>query len=69
MFYVWFRVSFDAQYVLCLVSRYHLILDRLYVTFQDYHLVVFIVIVYRAPVSMTSVFQALLFSGLRESRL
>ena len=27
------------------------------------------VIVYKAPVSLTSVFKALLFSGLRESRL
>ena len=27
MFYVWFRVSFDTQYVLVIVSRYCLILD------------------------------------------
>jgi len=37
MFYVWFRVSFDTQYVLFIVSRYHLILDMFYVTFQGYH--------------------------------
>ena len=55
MFYVWFRVSFDTQYVLCVVSRYHLILDMFYVTFQGCQLGVFIVIVYKAPVSLTSV--------------
>jgi len=27
MFYVWFRVSFDTQYVLVIVSRYRVILD------------------------------------------
>jgi len=36
MFYVWFRVSFDTQYVLFIVSRYCLILDMVYVTFQGY---------------------------------
>ena len=36
MFYVWFRVSFDTQYVLVIVSRYRVILDMIYVTFQDY---------------------------------
>ena len=69
MFYVWFRVSFDTQYVLCIVSRYRLILHKFYVTFQGCRLGVFMVIVYKAPVSLTSVFKALLFSGLRESRL
>ena len=57
MFYVWFRVSFDTQYVSCVVSRYRLILDKLYETFQGYRLGVFIVIVYKAPVSLTSVFK------------
>jgi len=36
MFYVRFRVSFDTQYVLCIVSRYGLILD---VTGMGYWLV------------------------------
>jgi len=40
-----------------------------YVTFQDYCLGVFIVMVYKAPVSLTGVFKDLLFSELRESRL
>ena len=57
MFYVWFRVSLDTQYVLCVVSRYHLILDEFYVTFQGYRLGVFIVIVYKALASLTSVFK------------
>jgi len=37
MFYIWFQVSSDTQYVLFIVSRYCLILDILYVTFQGYH--------------------------------
>jgi len=45
MFYVWFRVSLDTQYVLFIVSRYRLILDMFYVKFQDYRLRVFMVIV------------------------
>ena len=57
MFYVWFQVSFDTQYVLCIASRYRLILDKFYVTFQGCRLGVFIVIVYKAPVSLTSVFK------------
>ena len=56
-FYVWFRVSVDTQYVLFIVSRYHLILDILYVMFQGYRLGVFMVIVYKAPLSLTSVFR------------
>ena len=68
-FYVTFQVSFDTQFVLCIVSRYRLILDKFYVTFLGCHLGVFMVIVYKAPVSLTSVFKALLFSGLREGRL
>jgi len=43
MFYVWFRVSLDSQYVLFIVIRYHLILDMFYAKFQDSHLGVFIV--------------------------
>ena len=64
-----FKYHFDTQCVLCIVSRYQLILDKFYITFQDYHLGVFLVIVYKAPVSLTNVFKALLFSGLRKSRL
>jgi len=40
-----------------IVSRYRLILDVFYVTFQGYHLGAFLVIVYKAPLSQTSVFQ------------
>jgi len=47
MFYVWFRVSVDTQYVLFIVSRYRLIFDMFYVMFQDYRLGVFMVIVYQ----------------------
>ena len=64
-----FKYRFDTQFVLSIVSRYRLILDKFYVTFQGCPLGVFMVIVYKAPVSLTSVFKALLFSGLRESRL
>ena len=49
-----FRVSFNTQYVLFIVSRYRLILDMFYVTFQAYHCGVFIVVVYKVPVSLTS---------------
>ena len=52
-----FEKHFNTQGVLCIVSRYHLILDKFYVMFQDYHLGVFMVIVYNAPVSLTSVFK------------
>jgi len=45
MFYVWFRVSLDTQYVLFIVSRYHFILDMFYVKFQDYTLGIFMVMV------------------------
>jgi len=38
MFYLWFRVSFDTQYVLVIVSKYRLILGMFYVTFQGYPL-------------------------------
>ena len=44
MFYVWFRVSFDTRYVLCIASRYRLILDMFYVMFQDYRLGVFMLL-------------------------
>ena len=57
MFYVWFRISCDIHYVLCIVSRYHLILDKFYVTFQGCRLGVFMIIVYKAPASLTSVFK------------
>ena len=57
MLYVWLQVSFDTQYVLCVVSRYRLMLDMCYVMFQGCRLGVFIVIVYKAPVSLTSVFK------------
>jgi len=57
MFYVWFRVSFDTQYVLVIVSRYRVILDMFYVTFQGYRFGSLYVIVYKAPVSLTSVFK------------
>ena len=57
IFYLWFQVSLDTQYVLWVVSRYHLILERFYVMFQGYRSGVFIVIVYKAPVSQTSVFK------------
>ena len=57
MFYVWFRVWLDTQYVLFIVSRYCLILDMFYVTFQGYRLGVFRVIVHKAPVSRTSIFK------------
>jgi len=57
MFYVWFRVSFDTQYALVIVSRYRVILDMYYVTFQGYSFGSLMVIVYKAPVSLTSVFK------------
>ena len=37
--------------------EYRLILDKFYVTFKGYRLGVFMVIVYKAPVSLTSVFK------------
>jgi len=43
--------------------------DMFYVTFEDYRLGVFMVMVYKAPGSLTGVFKVLLFSELRESRL
>ena len=52
-----FEYRFDTEYVLCIVSRYRLILDRFYVIFQGYHLGVFVVIVYKASVSLTSVYK------------
>ena len=57
MFYVWFRVSFDTPYVLCIVSRYRLILDKFYIMFEGCSVGVFMVIVYKAPASLTSVFK------------
>jgi len=52
-----FEYRFDTQYVLVIVSRYRVILDMFYVTFQGYRFGVFMVIVYKAPVSLTSVFK------------
>ncbi len=57
MFYVWFRVSFDTQYVLCVASRYRLILEEFYVTFQGYQVRCLSVIVCKARDSLTSVFK------------
>jgi len=37
MFYVWFQVSFDTQYVVFIVSRYRLILDMFDERFQFDH--------------------------------
>jgi len=39
------------------MSRYHLIFDMFYVTFQGYRFGVFIIIVYKTPVSLISVFK------------
>jgi len=52
-----FRVSFDTQYVLFIGSRYRLILDMFYVMFEGYHFGVLIISVYKALVSLTSVFK------------
>ena len=49
--------------------EYRSILSKYYVTFQGCCLGAFMVIVYKAPVSLTSVFKRCYFSGLRESRL
>ena len=57
IFYIWFQVSFDTQYVLYVESRYRLIFDKVYVTFQGHSLGVSMVIVYKTPVSLTSVFK------------
>ena len=52
-----FKYRFDTRCVLCIVSRYHLILDKLYVMFQGYRLGVYMIIVYKAPASLTNVFK------------
>jgi len=49
------------------VSRYHLILDMFYVMFQDYGFGVFMVIVYKAPVSLASVFKTYYSSDLEKA--
>jgi len=67
MFYVWFRVSFDTQYVLVILLKYRLILDMFYVTFQGYSFGVFMVIVYKALVSLTSVFKTCYFLDLERA--
>jgi len=51
------RVSFDTQSVLFIVSRYLSILDMFDITYQDYHFRVLMVIVYKAPVRLTSEFK------------
>ena len=48
-----FEYRLDTQYVIGIVSRYRLILGMFYVTFQGCRLGVFMVIVYKAPVSLT----------------
>jgi len=50
-------IEFDIHDVWFIVSRYRLILDMFYVMFQGYGLGVFMVIVYKASVSLTSVFK------------
>ena len=50
-------IGFDTPDVLCLVSSIGLILRLFYVTFQGSHLGVFMVIVYKAPVRLTSLFR------------
>ena len=62
-------IEFDTHDVLLFGFEYRLILSMFYVMFQDYRLGVFMVMVYKAPVSLTSVFKDPLFSDLRESRL
>ena len=52
-----FGVSFDTHYFLFIVSRYRLRLDTFYITFYSYRFGVFRVIVYKTPVSLTSVFK------------
>jgi len=68
---VCFMIEFAIHDVLCLVleyrlilsifylfvSRYHLILDMFYVMFQGYRFGVFMIIVYKATGSLTSVFK------------
>ena len=60
-------IEFDTQYVLCIASRYRLILDMFYVMFQGYRLGVFMVIVYKAQVSLTSVFKPCYFPDLEKA--
>ena len=64
-----FEYRFDTKCVLCIVSRYRLILDKFYVTFQDYRFEVFIVIVHKAPVSLTSVYKPCYSPDSEKSRL
>jgi len=49
------------------VSGYRLILHMFYVMFQGYRFGVFIVIVYKAPVSLTSVFKTCYFPDLEKA--
>jgi len=57
VFILGYQVLFDTQYALSIVSRYDSILDIFYVMFQDCPFGVLMVIVYKAPVSLTSVFK------------
>ena len=52
-----FDYRFDTQCILCIMSRYRLILAKFYVTFQGCHLGVIMVIVDKALVSLTSAFK------------
>ena len=63
-----FEYCFDTQYALCIVSRYRLIGVKFYVMFQGCRLGVFMVSVYKALVSLTSVFKPCYFSGLGEEQ-
>ena len=49
-----FEYHFDTHYVLCIASRYYLILDGFYVTFQGRHFGVFIVSIGKALANLTS---------------
>ena len=64
-----FECCFNTQCVLCIVTRYRVILDKFYVTFQGCNLGVFMVIVCKAPVSLTSVFKPCASPDLEKSRL
>ena len=52
-----FEYRFDTGDILCIESRYGLILGKFYVTIEGYHFGVVMVIVFKALVSLTSVFK------------
>ena len=62
-----FQYCLNTQFALCIVSRYHLILDRIYVTFQRGRLEVFMVIVYQIPVSLPGLFMPCYSSALERA--